>query len=229
MSKKQHVLVIASHPDDEVLGCGGSIVRHLDEGDSVAVLILGEGIASRAGLSEGEVRTQQARLKQDIKASHKILGVKKTFVSAFPDNQFDGVPLLAIVHEIEAVMNEVRPTLVYTHHASDTNVDHRVVAAAVDAAVRPMKGVFVGEVRAFEVPSSTEWNFTRPLFRPQVFVSLSERQARKKIQAMRKYKSEIRTFPHPRSSEYLEALARVRGGQSGFRAAEAFELVYRRV
>jgi len=108
-------------------------------------------------------------------------------------------------------------------------VSDRVVAAAVAAAVRPMKGSMIKEVRAFEVPSSTEWNFTRPAFRPQVFVSLTEQQLKKKIRAMEAYSSEIRDFPHPRSSRYLEALARVRGGQSGFQAAEAFELVYERV
>ena len=123
---------------------------------------------------------------------------------------------------------EISPTIIYTHHIGDTNIDHRITAEAVDAVVRPMEGNTIMEVRAFEVPSSSEWNFTRTPFRPNIFVSLTEGQLKKKIDAMKEYTSEIRTFPHPRSSEYLESLARVRGGQSGFHAAEAFMLVYAR-
>ncbi len=229
MKNKTSVLVIAAHPDDEVLGCGGAIARHIEEGDSVTVVILGEGIASRAGTPESTVKKLQEALYKDAHKANTILGVKDLILKGLPDNQFDSVPLLSVVHEIESVIHEVNPTVIYTHHGSDTNVDHRVVSEAVAAAVRPMPDNAIEEVRAFEVPSSSEWNFTRPLFRPQVFVALTEKQLKKKITAMNAYKSEVRAFPHPRSPEYLESLARVRGGQSGTNAAEAFELVYRRI
>lgn len=229
MSVPEKILVIAAHPDDEVLGCGGAMARHIEEGESVIILVLGEGIAARAGVPAVEIQEAQEKLYADMRASHRIIGAGEPRTCALPDNAFDSVPLLSVVHEIEKVMADIQPTLIYTHHGSDTNVDHRIVAQAVDAAVRPMQGNVLREVRAFEVPSSTEWNFTRPQFRPQVFVALSEGQLKKKIDAMNAYASEVRAFPHPRSSEYLEALARVRGGQSGFRAAEAFEMVYRRI
>jgi LmbE family N-acetylglucosaminyl deacetylase len=224
---KRNILIIAAHPDDEVLGAGGAIARHVEEGDSVSVLIFGEGIASRKG--ERAIGKQQQQLYADARKAHKILGVKATSLKSFPDNAFDSAPLLSLVHEIEAAIRKTSPHIIYTHHGSDTNVDHRIVREASDAAVRPMNGRRLEEVRAFEVPSSTEWNFTREPFCPNVFVALSENQLKKKIHSLRAYRSEIRTFPHPRSPQYLEALARVRGGQSGNRAAEAFELVYRRV
>lgn len=225
----RNILVIAAHPDDEVLGCGGAIARHREEGDTVRVLILGEGIASRTDISKEEVAIQQKKLLADAVSANAILGVPAPQLRSFPDNSFDSVLLLSIVQEIETVMKDTTPDLIYTHHAGDVNIDHRIVSQAVEVAVRPMEGGCVLEVRAFEVPSSTEWNFVREPFRPNVFVQLTEVQLNKKIDAMRAYKSEIRAFPHPRSPEYLEALARVRGGQSGSRAAEAFSLVYVRV
>jgi len=223
-----NVLVVAAHPDDEVLGAGGAIARHREEGDSVIVLILGEGIVSRAGVSKGEALKQQKKLQTDAVSASAVLGAPSPMLRSFPDNSFDSVPLLSIVREIETVVKETKPDLIYTHHAGDVNIDHRVVAEAVDAVVRPLENARLTEVRAFEIASSSDWNFTRSAFRPNIFVALSEVQLQKKIDAMRAYTSEIRPFPHPRSPEYLEALARVRGGQSGFRAAEAFALIYAR-
>lgn len=223
-----NVLVIAAHPDDEVLGAGGAIARHAEEGDRVALLILGTGVAARAGLAEADIAQQQRKLRDAAQSAAAHLGALEPTICSFPDNQFDTVALLSIVREVEAVMEASKPDIVYTHHAGDVNVDHRTVSQAVEAATRPMEGNSVREVRAFEVPSSSEWNFTRAPFRPNVFLALTDVQLKKKIDAMKTYNSEIRAFPHPRSPEYLEALARVRGGQSGYRAAEAFELVYAR-
>lgn len=223
------ILVVAAHPDDEVLGAGGAIARHREEGDRVAVLILGEGIASRTGLTSEGIEKAQGALERHAKNALKILGAPHPMRARFRDNAFDSVPLLDIVQEIESAIAKVRPTLIYTHHGSDVNIDHGIVSRAVEAATRPLEKSTVAEVRAFEVPSSTEWNFTRPAFRANLFVPLTESQLKKKIRAMKAYVGEIRTFPHPRSPRYLESLARVRGGQSGCKAAEAFELVYRKV
>lgn len=232
MEEKKHnrILVIAAHPDDEVLGCGGAIARHREEGDAVTVLLLGEGIASRAGvLGEGEA-VEIARLKESTRAAHEVLGVSTVRSCAFPDNAFDSVPLLSIVKEIESAIQAVSPTIIYTHHHADVNVDHRLTAEAVEAAIRPMSESSVMRAYAFEIASSSEWNFIRSsAFRPNAFVALTEDQLDKKINAMRAYASEMRPFPHPRSAEYLEALARVRGGQSGYTAAEAFSVIYTRV
>jgi LmbE family N-acetylglucosaminyl deacetylase len=171
----QKVVVIVAHPDDEVLGAGGSTARHVEEGDRVSILVLGEGVASRTGKNPTEVKREQKQLNADARKAHKLLGVHENIFKAFPDNAFDTVPLLSIVHEIESVLRAVKPDVIYTHHGNDTNVDHRIVREATDAAVRPMFGARLFEVRAFEVPSSTEWNFTRDPFWPNVFVALSER------------------------------------------------------
>jgi LmbE family N-acetylglucosaminyl deacetylase len=227
--RRSSVLVVAAHPDDEVLGCGGAVARHVEEGDSVKILIAGEGISSRVGIQSNAVAKQQMELRSAACQAAQILGASTPILKQLPDNRFDEIPLLKIIQMIELVIRESEPTLIYTHHASDVNVDHRILSAAIEAAARPMEHSCIQEVRAFEVPSSSEWNFTRPLFCPTVFVSLTERQLRKKIDAMRCYTSEIREFPHPRSPEYLESLARLRGAQSGACAAEAFALVYRRI
>lgn len=226
--KTRKVLVIAAHPDDEVLGCGGAIARHIEEKDAVKVLILGEGITSRKGLSNIAIQKQQKELYGRARNVLAVLGAGEPHLVKLPDNQFDSVPLLSIVHEIEAVLEEFRPDLVYTHHGGDVNIDHRITLEATEAAVRPLPGGYVREVRMFEIPSSSEWNFTRPPFHPNVFVALTESQLKKKIDAMREYTLEIREFPHPRSPEYIGGLARVRGGGSGTKAAEAFELLYAR-
>lgn len=221
------VLVVAAHPDDECLGAAGAVARHREQGDSVSVVILGEGIASRAGIPADETRRLQEELTESARKAQAVLGGPPPLMRSFPDNAFDSVPLLSVVQAIEDVIEETKPELIYTHHAGDVNIDHRIVAEAVEAAARPLQGTTIREVRAFEIASSTEWNFTRPPFRPNVFVALTEVQLAKKIDALRCYASEMRHFPHPRSVEYLTALARVRGGQSGSFAAEGFALVYR--
>jgi LmbE family N-acetylglucosaminyl deacetylase len=222
---KKNVLVIAAHPDDEVLGAGGAIARHVEEGDVVTVLILGEGVTSRKG--DENAGDKLAALSVDSKKANDLLGVSGVVYGGLPDNRFDTAALLSIAQKIEEVAKRVVPEIVYTHHHGDVNVDHRLTADAVQAAFRPMKGASVKEIYAFEIASSTEWNFrgANP-FRPNVFVGLSEEQLAKKIAALEAYKDEIRDFPHPRSRTYLAAMAQIRGGQSGTERAEAFELVY---
>lgn len=223
----QNILVIAAHPDDEVLGCGATIVRYIATGDKVWVLILGEGITSRSNLSVSEKHQSLRVLQDSAKAAAHILGIEEVIFNRFPDNRFDSVALLEIVHKIETVVRKVKPQVVYTHHHADVNIDHQRTAQAVEAVVRPMFDTSIMRVLSFEVPSSTEWNFVRKdVFQPNVFISIENAWLEKKVKAMEAYMSEMRTFPHPRSSEYLRALATVRGGQSGYCLAEAFELVY---
>jgi N-acetylglucosamine malate deacetylase 1 len=226
---KNVVLVIAAHPDDEVLGCGGAIARHREEGDTVHVLIMGEGIASRAGIPADKIKQEQKTLRSHMARAHKLLGTSGYMHLALPDQRFETIPILDITHIVEDAIRKYNPEIIYTHNGGDINLDHTTLARAVESAVRPGTYPSIKEVRAFEVPSTTEWNFVRERFAPNVFISLTERQLKKKIDAARKYIFEMRDFPHPRSREYLESLARVRGGQSGFCAAEGFELVYRRI
>lgn len=224
------VLVIAAHPDDEVLGCGASIVAHTLTGDSVWTLILGQGIASRKELNRAKTTKDLGALKRYAKKANDRLGVKKLIMKDFPDNRFDTVGLLDIVHEIEHVIEKYRPDIVYTHHYGDLNIDHNRVREAVEAAIRPMETCSVTKALAFEIASSTEWNMKKGgVFCPTVFRAITPDCLQKKLDALKDYKSEIRPFPHPRSPEYLRALAMVRGGQSGLPFAEAFELIYEKI
>lgn len=220
------VLVIAAHPDDEVLGCGATIAKHKSLGDKVWVLILGEGITSRKSLTNTQKKKGVDNLKQSAKKASRILGIDKLILKDFPDNKFDSVPLLSIVHSIEEVVDNLKPQIIYTHSKSDVNIDHRKTLEAVESAVRPLPNSKIEQVLSFETPSSTEWNFVRKTFKPNVFNQIGEKNLNKKIAALGVYKSELRPFPHPRSPEYLKALARVRGSQSGYKTAEAFELIY---
>lgn len=226
-NNSKRILVVAAHPDDEVLGCGAAIAKHKSRGDAVWVLILGAGITSRRNLSENQKTKALAALKRDAEAAHKILKTDRLIFKNFPDNSFDCVPLLEIIHAVEETAEKFKPDVIYTHHGGDVNVDHRLVSEAVEATARPLKSPIKREVLSFEIPSSTEWNFSkRPAFRPNVFCEIDQGTLDKKIRALKKYRSEIRRFPHPRSPEYLRALSVVRGGQSGFHLAEAFELIY---
>lgn len=223
-SKK--ILVVAAHPDDEILGCGGTMALYSRRGDEVYALILGEGVTSRDEERDREHRGKEiADLKRQVKAANKIIGTKKTFLFDFPDNRFDSVSLLDIVKVVENVKKEVMPDTVYTHHKGDLNIDHRITFNAVLTAFRPLKGERAKEIYSFEVPSSTEWSSSRDnYFIPNHFVDIKA-TLKKKINAMKAYKSEIREFPHPRSEAAIEALARIRGTSVGLDCAEAFEVI----
>ena len=223
------VLVVAAHPDDEVLGCGATISKHVSCGDEVRIIILGEGITSRANLSLGEQKKLTEKLSEDMNKVCKILGAEKIIQGYFPDNKLDSIPLLVVVHFIERRLSEFQPEIVYTHHSSDVNIDHCVTAKAMQAVCRPLPGSLIKTVLAFEVPSSTEWNFGSNRFSPNVFVSIGGDYLKKKLDALKIYDSETRDFPHPRSFESVKALAKFRGAQSGLRSAEAFQLVYQRI
>ena len=216
------VLVIAAHPDDEVLGCGGTIARHASEGDIVHILIMTTGEASRSDFSEERVaaRTDSARAAADI------LGATPPRIMDFPDNRMDTVALLDIIKAVEEVISEIRPRVVYTHHGGDLNVDHRITHQAVVTACRPQPECVVKEIYTFETPSSTEWSSKGcgPDFTPALFTDISSFLEKKK-QALDCYPSEIRDFPHARSHEAIEALARRRGCTVGLEAAEAFGVV----
>lgn len=226
--KNNNVLVVAAHPDDEMLGCGAAMAKHAAQGDRVRILILGSGITARKDVTAASRRKLLNALRQSAERACRAVGAEQLIVKDFPDNKFDSVPLLDIVQTIEEVVGEFRPNVVYTHHSLDVNIDHQRVAGAMQAVARPMRGSSIDRILAFEVASATEWNFFRaPRFSPNVFVDVSG-CIDKKMDAMKCYGSELREFPHPRSLEYLAALAKVRGGQSGLLAAEAFELVYER-
>ncbi len=219
------LLVIAAHPDDEVLGCGGTISRVSNEND-VHIGILGEGISSRYDHREAADSTELRRLQNEARSVAKLLGAKSIEFGGFPDNRFDELPLLDLIKHLERWVEELQPHAIYTHHPGDLNIDHQLTFRAVLTATRPMQGRPVREVYAFEVPSSTEWAFQRfePAFRANVFVDISA-TIEIKIQAMQSYTGEVRPFPHPRSPEALRAIAQRWGSAAGVEYAEAFELI----
>jgi len=226
MPVERPVLVIAAHPDDEVLGCGGTAARLVNEEREVHFAILGEGITSRHAQRDSADADQLARLHRQAHAAAAKVGVKNVHLHDLPDNRLDTIPLLDVVKIVEDLVERIQPRVIYTHHAGDLNVDHGVIHRAVLTATRPIAGQPVRDIYAFEVPSSTEWAFQRiePAFRPNVFVDISG-TIEAKIAAMECYESEARAFPHPRSPAALRAIATRWGSVVGCAAAEAFELV----
>ena len=220
----KNVLVVAAHPDDEVLGCGATISRHTKAGDSVHVIILAEGATSRDEQRDRSRRNGElSDLAQAAQIARGILGAKTLHLHDFPDNRMDSVDLLDIVKVVESYVSRYQPEIVYTHHAGDVNVDHRRTHDAVVTACRPIPGQVVGTLLCFEVASSTEWQppGSAPVFAPNWFVDAT-RTLPDKIKALAAYRSEMRDWPHPRSLEGVEMLARWRGATVGFEAAEAF-------
>lgn len=224
--KKNPILVIAAHPDDEALGCGGTIARYAQAGREVRTLILGEGLTSR---SRERDRDQYAgklsRLVEAAQRANEILGVRSLTLKSLPDNRMDSLDRLEIIQEIEEFVRESRGGVVYTHHRGDLNVDHQIVHEAVVTACRPIPDQPVTKLCFFEVPSSTEWQVPAlpTPFVPNYFVEITDTLALK-LEALRAYHSEIRPWPHARSIEAVEHLARWRGATVGVCAAEAFVL-----
>ena len=216
-----NVLVIAAHPDDEVLGCGGSIAKHAGKGDNVSVCFMCESFSARYESSKWD------GLKDSARRSADILGVKKIYFFDVPNIRSNTVPMSEITDKINRCLNEVLPDVVYTHHCGDVNIDHRVVFDGVMLALRSFGKHPVKEVYCFEVPSSTEWapSMEEYQFVPNVFVDISKTE-QKKIEAMNAYKSEVKEYPHPRSIEALRLYAENWGIKSGMNCpVEAFELV----
>ena len=218
------VLVVAAHPDDEVLGAGGTIARHVREGDAVTVLILGSGLSSRLTGPEALAADDQLALRDDAQAAMAVLGVTDLRLLDLPDNRFDRLDLLDIVKQVEAVAGEVRPEIVYTHHPGDLNIDHQRTAMAVLTACRPQPGSPVRRILAMEVASATGWGDPGQPFVPTVFIGI-DTALEAKIEAMAAYQGELREFPHARSLPSLEARARAWGAQVGLEAAEPFMLL----
>ncbi|MEP6644680.1 MAG: PIG-L deacetylase family protein [Acidobacteriaceae bacterium] len=220
------VLVIAAHPDDEVLGCGGTMARLAHDGHAVHIAIIAEGITSRHSDRGAANAGDLARLHQQAHAAATTVGAKDVVLFKLPDNRLDTIPLLDVTKLVEELIQKLQPEVIYTHHPGDLNIDHGVVHRAVLTATRPLAGQCVRQVYAFEVPSSTEWAFqnVEPAFRANVFVDISA-TLDAKIAALACYESEVRKFPHPRSPEALRAIATRWGSVSGCEAAEAFELI----
>jgi LmbE family N-acetylglucosaminyl deacetylase len=224
----ERTLVIAAHPDDEVLGCGGTIAHHTCLGEAMRVVFLAEGVLARYEPQEfdrPDVQAANAQRNANALKALKILGVapEEVILSDRPSCRLDQIPQIELVKQIERHISNFRPTLLLTHAAHDANVDHRIAYAAVIAATRPPTAGNLRMILSFEVLSSTEWNTAAP-FAPTVFQDIGT-FIEQKLEALAAYGNEMRSSPHPRSPEVVRALSVFRGAQVGLRHAEAFSLI----
>ena len=226
--KTDKVLIVAAHPDDEVLGCGGTISSLSKKGINIRVVFLSEGVSSRFDL----VNFDKKKLKEEIRNRRnnslkalKILGVKKQniFYEGLPCCMLDTIPKLTLTKIIEQHIFDFKPSVIFTHYMKDVNVDHNITFDSVLAATRPCKKKFIKSIYLFEILSSTEWNYNAP-FPANCFFDISK-HINKKISAMKAYKKELKTSPHPRSEKVIKALAIYRGAQVELNFAEAFYLL----
>jgi LmbE family N-acetylglucosaminyl deacetylase len=226
--KERRVLVVAAHPDDEVLGCGGTIRRAVEAGMEVMVQFLGEGISARFPFGQydsEEFRVQTAVRMEGSKRALDVLGVKRFAFGERLCGQFDKYPLISIVKDIEQTLQDFAPDILFTHNLSEVNIDHKITYEAVEVACRPTRSFVPSEIYSFEIPCSGSWTFDTS-FRPNVFVDVAE-QWETKMASWACYEGEARPFPFPRSHEGLRTLAQYRGMMSNLKLAEAFRLARR--
>ena len=217
MSSKK-VLICCAHPDDETLGCGGTIAKHIRNGDKVFCISMTDGVSSRDSFNKKNIE----RRIYSKKKAEKILGFKwLKNTKLFPDNQLDTVKFLDVVKEIEIAKKKIKPKIIYTHYPEDLNIDHRIVAEATLTAFRPIAKNFE-KILAFEIPSSTDYRYYKKnKFNPNFFNDISKFWLKKK-EALLAYKQELNKSPNSRSLSGIKTLAKFRGTQNGLSMAEAF-------
>ena len=214
---KNKILIVASHPDDECLGCFGTVARMIADGDEAQTLILGEGPTARGD------KVDLFEVYSHSQKANKVIGIDEVMFVGYADNKFDTLPLLDIAQTIETCIKGYSPNIIFTHYKDDLNIDHRITYQAVITATRPMQNQCVKEIYSFEIPSSTEWSFPTS-FSPDMFVDIFQ-TINAKLMALEQYGDELREFPHPRSLAGVEILAHYRGMQVGLDKAEAFKTV----
>lgn len=234
-----NILVVSAHPDDEIIGMGGTI-KKLSKNHKIKILFLAEGITSRRNpghvnspiydVSDSELKkmNNEITIRNDhAKKALLTLGVKQMKFLNFKNLETDQLPLLKIIKEIEREIKITKCDTIFTHHYNDLNLDHRNAYEATITAARPLPESKIQKIFSFEIPASTSWRHPYN-FKPNIFVDISK-ELSFKIKALKNYKNEIRKFPNPRSTEATIAIAKHWGSLSGFNAAEPFELIYNRI
>ena len=221
----QKILVFAAHPDDEILGLGGTIRRLANEGKEIHAVVLAEGLTSRKDNRVDTDKSEVLKLQENAKKAAKIVGYTSIDFCELPDNRMDSIDLLDIIKIVARFVDKYEPDTIFTHHHGDLNIDHRRTCEAVLTACRPLNGNKVKRIYGFETPSSTEWNYSyENPFTPNVFFDVTD-TLEVKVRGMSCYQTESSTYPHPRSPEALRALGKYRGSNVGFGMAEAFILL----
>jgi LmbE family N-acetylglucosaminyl deacetylase len=221
----KRVLVIAAHPDDEILGCGGLISKYQSCGVNFKIVFIGEGSTCR--FEDPSCKDSLMAIEQRNSSAVKALSFLKIEDIEFnnlPCGRLDQTPIILINKIIETAINSFMPDTVLTHSPNDANNDHKIVFHSTIMATRPGAQNHVRRLMSYEVLSSSEWAYVET-FSPNYFEELTERDVESKWQALSLYESEIKSFPFPRSSDGIQTLARMRGMQSGFNFAEAFQLI----
>ncbi len=227
----EKILIIAAHPDDEILGCGGLLNKFAKKDVPIRIVFLAEGISSRFS----NIDSNHEKIKREIEVRERcsINAIKKlginpnqVFFSKRKCCQLDQYPRLELTKEIEMHIKNFSPTCLITHFEKDTNIDHRICYEAMLPAIRPEKNLNLKLVLSFEILSSTEWNYPYQ-FKPNFFVDITD-DLEEKLNACREYTYEIKEKDSARSIESLKHLAFIRGNQSGYKYAEGFQLIVKR-
>jgi len=216
---KMRNLIIAAHPDDEVLGCGGVIKKFSDKEDFFVIILT-------AGAEGRYEKSMEQTLINNAKEANQILGTKELFFEDLPNQKLETIPIINVTQTIEKYIKELKPNRVFTHHIGDLNKDHQVVAEATFTATRPIVGQVVKDVYSYNVPSSTEWNFIEgeKVFIPNLFIDIED-EIEAKVEAIKCYESECRDYPHPRSLKAIEAHSNYWGLSAGLEFAEPFKII----
>lgn len=213
---KERILIIAAHPDDDILGCGGTIKLFSKKKYNISSIFFTDGEKAKNNFNKKNI----TKRRDNSLTASKIIGVKDTYFFDYNDQMLDNYPLIELTKSLETLLKKIRPTIIFTHFHKDINKDHQIVNQVVSTATRPncIKGL--KKIFYFEVLSSTEWN-NKETFNPNYFVDISK-TINQKINAFKKFPSEIRSWPHSRSLEGIRTLAKYRGMQAGKNYCEAF-------
>jgi LmbE family N-acetylglucosaminyl deacetylase len=227
--RNKRIMIVVAHPDDEVLGLGGTMYRLINHYNCLThVVILGEGITSRSDTRDIQNWEKQLSIhKSNIEFAKEKIGYKTLTAYDFPDNRFDSVPLLEIIKVIEKEKGSFEPDIIFTHHGGDLNIDHQRTFEAVITSNRPLNSEMVSTIITFETMSGTEWRASSDpkQFVPNLIVEISEEGLDAKTTAMECYEFEKREYPHPRSPQALRIRAQMWGVANGLLLAEAFQII----
>lgn len=217
--KNNKILIIAAHPDDEILGCGGTIAK-LRNDHEINVIFMTNGVSARGKNRKNEIKER----KNSTLKLFKYLSLPKPIFFNFPDNQMDKIPLLKIIKKLEKKIHLIKPITIFTHYSHCLNIDHKKTYEAVITACRPINNISVKKILSFEIPSSTDWaSHKGKNFHPNYFIDIST-TLNEKLKLIKYYKKELRNYPHSRSLTGIKSLASFRGTSCGVKFAEGFYL-----
>ena len=223
---KKNILVIAAHPDDEVFGCGGTLIKHKENKDNINICFVGEGTTGRFDNSKDPLVKKHLVLRtKSAKKTAKYLNCKELLFLDYPNMRFHMCEKITLVKKLINIINKVKPDVIYTHCKTDLNSDHGIVHECVLTAIRPSKIFKPSEVYLFEIPSSTDWSLNEfGCFNPRMFVDI-EKFKKKKIKLYKNYSSELKKFPFPLSIKFMDHYNSICGSAAGLKYAERFEVL----